>query len=138
MSKLKSLKFLEAQKEQKVSPLENARNLLVYNLNRQMAAANAMIKGEAYFETRSEYVEDENGQRIKQEIQKPIRKWYWRDQQDQVRFSLRVRNKVLEIEKGKTDVLVGDDKQLPSVIAVLLDAVKAGELDTQIKSHLSI
>jgi len=138
MSKLKSLKFLEAQKEQKVSPLENARNLLVYNLNRQMAAANAMIKGEAYFETRSEYVEDENGQRIKQEIQKPIRKWYWRDQQDQVRFSLRVRNKVLEIEKGKTDVLVGDDKQLPSVISVLLDAVKSGELDAQIKSHLSI
>ncbi len=138
MSKLKSLKFLEAQKEQKVSPLENARNLLVYNLNRQMAAANAMIKGEAYFETRSEYVEDENGQRIKQEIQKPIRKWYWRDHENQVRFSLRVRNKVLEIEKGKTDVLVGDDKQLPSVIAVLLDAVKAGELDTQIKLHLSI
>lgn len=138
MSKLKALKFVEAQKEQKLSPLENTRNLLMHNLNRQLAAANAMIKGEAYFETRSEYVEDENGKRIKQEIQKPIRKWYWRDHENQVRLSLRVRNRVLEIEKGKTDVLVGDDKQLPSVISVLLDAVKSGELDAQIKSHLSI
>jgi hypothetical protein len=65
MSKLKSLKFVEAQQEQKLTPVEKARSLLIYNLNRQLAAEKAMLKGEAYFEIRNEFVEGENGQRVK-------------------------------------------------------------------------
>ena len=136
MSKLKSLKFVEAQQEQKLSPIAKARGLLVHNLKRQLASAQAMVKGEAYFETRSEYVEDESGQRVKQDVKKPIRKWYWRDHEDHMRFSLRIRNKAIEIEKDKTDILIGEDKQLPIAITVMIDAIKAGELDQQIKAHI--
>ena len=136
MSKLKSLKFVEAQQEQKLTPVEKARSLLLYNLNRQLAAANAMVKGEAYFEIRNEYVEDENGQRIKQDVKKPIRKWYWRDLEGQVRFSLRIRNKAIEIQQGKTDILIGNEKQLVDAISVLIEAVGAGELDKQIENHI--
>ncbi|WP_419797710.1 MAG: hypothetical protein ACNI26_15690 [Terasakiella sp.] len=113
MTKLKSLNFVEPQAPAKSSPFENARRNLITNLNRQLAAANAMVKGETYTETRMEYVEGENGQRVKQEIQKPIRKWYWRDYDGKVRFSLRIRNKAIEIENNKTDILIGEDKQLP-------------------------
>ncbi|WP_417796034.1 hypothetical protein [Terasakiella pusilla] len=136
MSKLKSLKFVEAQQEQKLTPVEKARSLLLYNLNRQLAAAQAMLKGEAYFEIRNEYVEDENGQRVKKDVKKPIRKWYWRDLEGQVRFSLRIRNKAIEIQQDKTDILIGDEKQLVDAISVLIEAVGAGELDKQIENHI--
>ena len=137
MTKLKSLNFVEPQAPAKSNPFDNAKRNLITNLNRQLAAANAMVKGETYTETRSEYVEGSDGQRTKQEIQKPIRKWYWRDYDGKVRFSLRVRNKAVEIEKGKTDILVGEDKQLPNAIKLLIEAVSAGELDMQIKTHIA-
>lgn len=136
MTKLKSLNLVEAQQATKASPFDNARRNLITNLNRQLAAANAMVKGEIYTETRSEYVEGENGQRTKQEVKKPIRKWYWRDLDGKVRFRLRIRNKAVEIEKGKTDILIGEDKQLPNAIKLLIDVVCAGELDKQIKAHI--
>lgn len=136
MSKLKSLKFVEAQQDQNLTPVEKARSLLIYNLNRQLTAAKAMLKGEAYFEIKNEFVEGDNGQRVKQSVKKPIRKWYWCDLEGHVRFSLRIRNKAIEIEQGKTDILIGDDTKLPDVISVLIEAVNAGELDKQIENHI--
>jgi len=137
MSNLKKLKLVEAQTEAQLNPIDRARALLLQNLTRQLACAQAMIKGEIYTEIRHEFVENENGQRIKQKVKKPIRKWYWRDPENQVRFSVRIRNKAIELEKGKTDILVGDDKLLPNAISVLIEAVKAGEIDPQIKSHIT-
>lgn len=40
----------------------------------------------------------------------------------------------MEIEKGKSDILVGDDKELPKVVKSSLEATVAGELDQQIKA----
>jgi hypothetical protein len=39
----------------------------------------------------------------------------------------------MEIEQGKTDILVGDDMELPKIVKSLLEAATAGELDAQIK-----
>lgn len=69
------------------------------------------------------------GDRILVPIQVPLKKWYWRDAEGQVHFSLRVRNKKLELKKWKTNIVVGDDRQLPFVIEKFISAVGAGELD---------
>lgn len=137
MSKLKSFKIVEAQSAAPANPVDRARVQLVHNLNRQLASAQAMVKGEAYFETRHEFVEDENGQRTRQAVQKPLRKWYWRDNDGQVRIRLRVRNRALELEKGKTDILVGEDDKLPQAIEGLIEAISTGDVDDLIKAHLA-
>jgi hypothetical protein len=62
-------------------------------------------------------------------IQVPLRKWYWRDVEGKIRFCLRVGNKKLELKKGKTNIVVGDDRQLPSVIEKCISAAEEGELD---------
>ena len=79
---------------------------------------------------------EENGQRVRKQVNKPIRTWYWRDAEGLVRFSLRVGNKPIEVDKDKTDIVVGDDKELPNVIDLVIKAVEAGELDRTLKTFL--
>ena len=43
-------------------------------------------------------------------------------------------NKRMKIEEGKSDILVGEDKDLPKVVKSLIEATAAGELDQQIKT----
>ena len=88
------------------------------------------MAGETYMITQWIWITDRNfGDRILIPIQVPLRKWYWRDGEGQVRFSLRVRNRKLELKKGTTDIYVGDDNKVPSVIEKCISAVEAGELD---------
>jgi len=59
-------------------------------------------------------------------------KWYWRDAEGNVRFSVRIGNKRLELVDGRFDIIVGEDCQLPVVIEKFISAVEAGELDKRI------
>ena len=79
---------------------------------------------------------DDTGERVRVPIQVPLRKWYRRDAEGQIRFSLRVRNRKLELKKGMTDIVIGGDKELPRAVACCISAVEAGELDGGIASAL--
>jgi hypothetical protein len=130
MSYLKELTIAEELNSKSVSPVLKARARLIEALKEQLKAAEAMVAGEIYTITKMRWqTNDDTSERVRVPIQVPLRKWYWRDAEGQVRFSLRVRNKKLELKKGKTDIIVGDDRQLPSVIENCLSAVEAGELD---------
>ncbi len=106
------------------------------NLKQQQLAANAMVKGEAYMVPRMITVE-EDGVKVRKQINKPIKTWYWRDSVGQVRFSVRVANKRIELSKGKSDIVVGGDKELPQVLATVLKAVEAGELDKAVTAAVN-
>ncbi len=71
----------------------------------------------------------ENGEKVRKPVKRPLKHWYWRDSTGAVRFAVRVSNKRVELSKGKTDIIVQNDTELPSVIKQVIDAVKAGELD---------
>jgi hypothetical protein len=47
-------------------------------------------------------------------------------------FAIRYGSKVLEIEKGKTAVVVGKPDQLVPTIETIITAINAGELDEQL------
>lgn len=96
-----------------------------------------MVKGEAYMVPRTITVE-EAGLKTRKQINKPINTWYWRDSMGQVRFSVRVANKRIEIAKGSTDIIVGDDEALPQVVATVLKAVEAGELDKALAATVAV
>ena len=76
---------------------------------------------------------EEDGQKVRKPIKHPVRHWYWRDNDGNIRFAIRVYNKRLEVEKGKTDILVGKDEDLPKTVQALLAAVNGGEFDSHIK-----
>lgn len=132
MTYLAKLKLDKEQKVNNASPFERAKAKLLANLDKQLQAAEAMVKGEKYLVERYAFVKADDGSKVKTLVKRPVRKWYWRDATGLVRFAVRVRNKRVELTAGKTDIVVGDDKELPAAIGVVIEAVKAGELDKQI------
>ena len=101
----------------KSDPFSAAKAALIKNLERQLAAARAMIDGKPCPEVK--------------------RKWYIRDGDGKVRLRMRVGPYVLDMGNGMTDIVVGDDKALPKSIEMVFAAVKGGELDEQIRQALS-
>lgn len=130
---LKSLAVSEREQTRKLDPVTRAKNKLIANLREQLKAAEATLAGETYMVARTVTV-DEDGQRVRKQMNKPLRTWYWRDSTGQLRFSVRIANKAVELEKGKTDILVGDNPDLPKVVQTVLQAVEAGELDKQLSA----
>jgi len=125
---LKSLTITAREDNADVDPVQRAKSYLIKNLKQQQLAADAMVKGETYMVPHTITV-DEDGVKVRKQIKKPIKTWYWRDSVGQIRFSVRVANKRIELAKGSTDIIVGADKELPEVVATVLKAVEAGELD---------
>ena len=62
---------------------------------------------------------------------------HWRDSVGKIRFSVRIANKRIELSKGKSDIVVGDDKELPQAIATVLKAVEAGELEKAVTAAVN-
>ncbi len=133
---LKSLTFAAREENTDVDPFQRAKAKLIHNLKQQQLAADAMVKGEAYMVPRTITVE-QDGVKIHKQINKPIKTWYWRDSVGQVRFSVRVANKRMELSKGKSDIVVGADEELPQVVATVLKAVEAGELDKAVTAAVA-
>jgi hypothetical protein len=60
-------------------------------------------------------------------------KWWQPDANGGYVMTLKVGSKRVEFEKGKAAIAVGTLDKLPSVIDSLIKAVRAGELDEQLK-----
>jgi hypothetical protein len=75
----------------------------------------------------------ESGEKVL--IEKPIRttKWWQPDQNGGYVMTVKVGSKRVEFEKGKAAIAIGSLDKLPGVIDALIKAVRAGELDEQLK-----
>lgn len=69
-------------------------------------------------------------------VEKPIRtgKWWQPDQNGGYVMTVKVGSKRIEFEKGKAAIVVPSMDKLPTLIDTLIKAVRAGELDEQLKS----
>ena len=76
----------------------------------------------------------ESGEKVL--IEKPLRnsKWWQPDQNGGFVMTVKVGAKRIEFEKGKAAIVVPSIDKLPTVIDTLIKAVRAGELDEQLKS----
>ncbi len=132
---LKSLNIEAREERGAVDPFTRTKQKLIANLRQQQKAAEAMVDGKPFMVPRTITVE-EDGVRVRKQVNKPIKTWYWRDGAGQVRFAVRIANKTVEIDKDKTDIIVGDDAKLPEIVGLVLKAVEAGELDKTITANL--
>src|SRR3954468_6045997 len=76
---------------------------------------------------------DAEGQRVRVEVIRRVRKGWFQDEAGTVHFIMQVGGKPLELQSGKAAISIGSLDKLPATLDALITAVRAGELDTQIK-----
>jgi hypothetical protein len=134
MSVLKSLKLSDAKPvAQAKIPVERGREKLVENLALQKQLAESKIAG-TVFDPPKHFVMRTNGEgaRVRLEVPRRIRKDWFEDGSRTTHFVVHYGGRPLEIAKGKTAIEVGSLPKLPTLIDSLIEAVRAGELDSAI------
>ena len=129
MSILKTLK-LTAATPLKANAAENGfRGKLLHFLNEQKALAEAEIAGTAFSATKRVTRTNEAGEKVRVDAPRHVRKGWFTDAAGKMFFQIRYGSKPLELSKGMNAVEVENLAALPTVIASIIQAVQAGELD---------
>ena len=133
MSILKSLKLTTAQPVRaNADPIQRARDKVISALAEQKLMAEAKLAGQNYAPTHMVWRKNGEGQRVQVETPKRLRAGWFVDASGQTFFSLRYAAKPIEFAKDKNAIAVGELSALPAIIDTLTEAVRAGELDTQL------
>jgi len=127
------LKLVASKKERDVSPIVVRRNKLVSKIEEQLAFATAQREGQIYAPKRLKNVIDKvTGEKKTVESAKRIKEWYWTNSAGKINLSIRYGSKTLELAKGKNAIELNNGEELLATLALLKDAVIAGELDDAI------
>ncbi|WEJ32731.1 DUF6641 family protein [Devosia sp. SD17-2] len=133
MSILKTLKLTTAQPVRASNdPVERARNKVIAALAEQKAMAEAKIAGQHYAPTHVVWRKNEDGVRVAVETPKRLRAGWFVDASGQTFFGIRYAGKPIEFAKDKNAIAVGELSALPAILDTLTEAVRTGELDTQL------
>lgn len=115
-----------------MNPAQHRRTKLIRKLMEQKAIAEADRDGREPSIMQRRWVSNETGSRILIDAPKRIKRWWITDATGNCLLAIRYGSKVLEIEKGKTAIIVGKPDQLVPTIDTIIAAVNAGELDGQL------
>lgn len=134
MSILKTLKLTAATRNAPLTPEQMLRGKLVSYLNEQKALAEAEIAGTSFVATKKVTRKNAEGENIRVDAPRHVRKGWFTDAQGKLFFQLRYGSKPLEFTKGMNAVEVENLAELPSLIVSIIEAINAGELDVQAKA----
>jgi hypothetical protein len=129
MSVLRKLKLSSAAPVAIHDIKQSARAKLVRYLQEQKAIALAELEGRTYTATKLIYRIGENGQRVRSEAPRHVRRGWFRDAAGVLFFQARYGNRPLDLGKGMSSIEVGSLEALPPILDALVDATNAGELD---------
>ena len=127
MSVLKTLNFVAVPKRTN-DPLVQRRNKLITQLQQQRALAedpNLIVITQRWRKS-------EDGSKRLVERQKRVKRWWSEDMLGLCVLTVRYGAKLLEFERGKAAIAVGDNANLIHTIDAVLAAAGAGELDAAI------
>ncbi len=128
MSIMAKLNLTQLKRPTSKSPLEKRRDNLIQKLEEQSKLAEHEAKGTKYSVTKNAWTRDDAGNKTRITRDKLIRPWYFADGQG-VSLTIRYGARVLDLGKGRKAVSVPAVSAIPEVIATVIAAVKAGELD---------
>lgn len=134
MAFLTKLNIVAAKRNVINTPAEQRRAKLLDKLTEQRDLAQAMIAGTTHTATHQVWVKDEQGNKTRITRAKRMRPWFWPNTDGKWLLEVRYGARVLELAKGKRAIEVGERGDLPAIIGVIQEAVRAGELDTQIEA----
>lgn len=134
MTALMSLKFVSELRPSHVVPVVQRRNRLISKLWEQIQLAKAEQAGSTFAPMHSRALKNpETGERLKVEMPKRIKPWWFTAENGKVCLNVKYGTKVIEFAKGKSAVEVGAMSNLVPVLETLKAAVAAGEIDAQIE-----
>lgn len=136
MSILKTLKLSDQTQVKSIAaPEVRRRAKLLTNIERQIKAAEAAIKGELYtFEDFRYVTNKETGERVRTSAAVKVKTWSWKNLAGVYFLCIKYGNKKLEFSKGKFAIEVGKQEDLIPTLNQIAEAVKTGELDDCIAS----
>jgi len=130
MSVLKGFNFVAAPRAAALlTPEELRRNKLVAQLQEQRAIALAEKTGERHVVMRRRWAVDEAGVRQRVDVEKRLKRWWSAQADGQVLLTVRWGTRVIEWERGKAAIVVGEASKLIGILEKLIAAAQAGELD---------
>jgi hypothetical protein len=131
---LQALTFTTKPKVEAVNPIEVKRAKLIIRLNEQRAMVQCLLANTEFIAYKDVYVIDEETNE-KRKIKRPkrIRPWFYQSA-NKYYFEVKYGTKSLEIQKNKPAIDVGSKDNLLTVINTVIDAVKQGFLDTELKA----
>ena len=135
MSMLKGLSFAAAPRAAtQLSVEELRRNKLIAHLQEQRAIAQAEAAGEQHVVMRRRWQLSPTGEKTRVEVEKRLKRWWSTQADGQLVLVVRWGSRVIEWERGKAAIVVGDRGKLVAVLDKLIAATQAGELDAHIAS----
>lgn len=129
MGVLGKLKIVALAPKVKASAEQDRRTKLIEQLDEQKKMVEGLLAGTPHMRTKQVWVDDDDGSRTR--VERPVRsrQWWQTGAGGVVQFGLRYGAVPLELQPGKTAIEVAKLVDLPTVIATIIEAVAAGELD---------
>jgi hypothetical protein len=135
MSAIATLALINSKRRRTVSPIVHRRNKLIAKIAEQIELIKAQKDGRLYAPKKLKtFTNVDTGERRTIETTKRVREWFWTSDSGKINFSVRYGSKVIELAKGKNAVEVANTDELISTLAMIKEAVTAGELDEAINS----
>jgi hypothetical protein len=135
MSAIATLALINSKRRLTVSPIVHRRNKLIAKIAEQIELIKAQKDGRLYAPKKLKtFTNVDTGERRTIETTKRVREWFWTSDSGKINFSVRYGSKVIELAKGKNAVEVANTDELISTLAMIKEAVTAGELDEAINS----
>ena len=130
MSTLKALNIVALPKLSKSDPTLQRRDKLLTQLEQQRELA----ANPNFVILTQKWIKQEDGSKALLDKQKRVKKWWVVDMSGVCFFTVRYGSKLLELDKGKAAIMVGNKENLASVIDAVIGAVKSGEFDALLNS----
>ncbi|PWE58167.1 hypothetical protein DEM27_03025 [Metarhizobium album] len=105
---------------------------MISALTEQKRMVEAKITGQTFAPTHIIRRKNDEGKLVKVEVPKRLRQGWFNDASGKLFFSVRYAGKIIEFAKDKNAIEVGEFSNLPGVLDTLMEAVRAGELDTHL------
>ncbi|OAN44494.1 hypothetical protein A6A05_04850 [Magnetospirillum moscoviense] len=111
---------------------KSARDVVIDGIQNQIG-----LLGDANFKVeRTRYTKDSEGNAIRKSVAAPPKPWFWRATDGNIMVQVRYGHAVVvELQPGKPSIVAGKtEKEVITVLTQVVQAVKSGELDTQIEA----
>lgn len=131
MSNLKTLSLIVAPTSFYLDPKLRRRQNLIDRLEEQRELA----KDPSYTISVRRWIKDAEGLKQLIEIKKRIKPWWSKDPTGSLYMVLKSGLKRIVLDKGMTAIAVGTPDKLDGVIATLIAATRAGELDGALEGY---
>jgi hypothetical protein len=131
MTALAKLNFKSVKRSTTRDPVIARRDKLISALEEQQLVHAAALKGEDYHVEKTKWMTNEVGERVAVKTHRRVRPWFFAQDGGwyvQCRYGARV----IAVDGTNNAVFVKSLKDVGDVLAVLLSATKAGELDAAI------